>query len=67
MTHAYNFLETNREEYQFSLDDLFKEYQGDLPTTRTIKTNLLAKYGEDIIITTLANQKPVICFRDTGK
>lgn len=30
MTHAYNFLESNREECQFSLDDLFEGYQGDL-------------------------------------
>lgn len=67
MTHAYNFLESNREECQFSLDDLFEGYQGDLPTTRTIKTKLLEKYGEDITITTLPNQKPIICFRDTGK
>ncbi|XP_076040412.1 glutamate--cysteine ligase isoform X1 [Oratosquilla oratoria] len=66
MSHAFNYLEENREECQFTFSEIFSEYEGELPTDKTIKSELIERYGHDIIVSVNKNRKPVICFRDTG-
>lgn len=66
MNHAFTYIEENREECQFSFSEIFEGYDGELPSEKTIKSELKLKYGEDIVVTANRNRKPVVCFRDTG-
>ena len=66
MSHAFNYLEQNREECQFTFSKIFSEYEGDLPTDKTIKSELIGRYGHNIVVSVNKNRKPVVCFRDTG-
>jgi hypothetical protein len=67
MQYIYSYLEQNSEEYQFSLDELMTKIEGDYrPHIKTVKAQLLKKYGDDILIAVTANKAPVVCFRNTG-
>ena len=66
MSHAFNYLEQNREECQFTFSEIFSDYEGELPTDKTIKSEMIERYGHDIVISVNKNRKPVVCFRDTG-
>jgi hypothetical protein len=48
------------------LDEIFEDYNGYVPVFKTIRGKLLDRYGEDLIITSERNRKPIICFRNTG-
>lgn len=64
--HAYKYLEANREECKFSFQEIFENYDGTLPTDKTIKARLKENFGDDIIISTRQNRNSVVCFRDSG-
>lgn len=67
MENIYSYLEENSEEYQFSLDNLLNQIDGDYrPHIKTVKTKLLQKYGDVIFIAVTANKPPIVCFRNTG-
>ncbi|KAK0156660.1 hypothetical protein PV327_011737, partial [Microctonus hyperodae] len=67
MQYIYSYLEQNSDECQFSLDELMAKIEGDyLPHIKTVKAQLLKKYGDDILIAITANKAPVVCFRNTG-
>lgn len=64
MDYIFSYLAENSEEFQFSLDDLMKQIEGEYrPDQRTVKTRLLKKY---ILIFDKNNHSAVVCFRDTG-
>ena len=50
MTHAFNYLEGNREECQFTLSEIFEGYEDELPTEKTLKSELKEKYGQDMVV-----------------
>lgn len=63
MEDIYSFLE-NTEECQFSLEELKAHIKGEYQIdSRTIKSRLLEKFGEDIVDT---HKKTTICFKNTG-
>lgn len=65
MEDIYSFLE-NTEECQFSLDELKSRIKGEYQIdSRTVKSRLLQKFGEDILIVDSSN-KTTICFKNTG-
>ncbi|GBP90495.1 hypothetical protein EVAR_56732_1 [Eumeta japonica] len=67
MQYIYSYLEENSEECQFSLEELMTKIEGDYhPHIKIVKTQLLKKYGDDILIAVTANEAPVVCFRSTG-
>ncbi|KMQ88812.1 hypothetical protein RF55_11637 [Lasius niger] len=67
MEAIYFYLEENSEECQFSLDDLMNQIEGGYrPDIRTVKSRLLQKYGDDILIVKTAQKSAVVCFRNTG-
>ena len=67
MESIYLCLEENAEECQFSLDDLLNQIEGEYrPDIHTVKTRLLKKYGDDILIVESANKPTIVCFRNTG-
>lgn len=67
MQNIFTFLDSNDEECQFSLDVLMNQIEGDYhPDIKTVKAQLLKKYGSDILISTTANKQPVVCFKNTG-
>lgn len=67
MQNIFHFLDDNDEECQFSLEELMNKIEGDYrPDIKTVKDRLLKKYGSDILISTSANKKPVVCFKNTG-
>lgn len=67
MQYIYSYLEENSEECQFSLDELMDKIEGDYrPHIKTVKAQLLKKYGNDILIAFTANKSPMVCFRNTG-
>ena len=41
MSHAFNYLEQNREECQFTFSKIFSEYEDDLPTVTLGKESFL--------------------------
>lgn len=50
-----------------SLDELMDKIEGDYrPHIKTVKAQLLKKYGDDIVLAFSVNKSPVVCFRDTG-
>ncbi|GBP17824.1 hypothetical protein EVAR_7817_1 [Eumeta japonica] len=60
MQYIYSYLEENSEECQFSLDELMTKIEGDYrPHIKTVKAQLLKKYGDDILIAVTANEAPV--------
>jgi hypothetical protein len=64
--HVYNYIEGNEVQCQFTLDEIFKDYNGYVPVFKTIRDKLMDMYGEDVFTTSEANRKPIICFRNTG-
>lgn len=67
MQYIFSYLEQNSEECQFSLNELMTKIEGDYrPHIKTVKTHLLKKYGDDILITVAANKAPVVCLRNAG-
>lgn len=67
MEYIYSYLEQNSDECQFSLDELMAKIEGEYrPHIKTVKAQLLKKYGDDILIAVTANKAPVVCFRNTG-
>lgn len=61
-----NYIEENNQECQFSLSDITRAYQGQLPSEATIKQKLKDKSGEEICITANNKKAPIICFRNIG-
>lgn len=66
INYISNYLDANKEECQFSLDEILADFKGDKPSQKWILTKLKEKYGNDVIITSLKNRSPIISFRDTG-
>lgn len=67
MQYIYSYLEQNSDECQFSLNELMTKIEGDYrPHIKTVKAQLLKKYGDDVLIAVTANKAPVVCFRNTG-
>jgi hypothetical protein len=64
--HVCNYIEGNEDQCQFTLDEIFKDYNGYVPVFKTVRDKLLDRDGEDIIITSERNKKPIICFQNTG-
>lgn len=49
------------------MDELIKQIEGGYrPEYRTIKANLIRKYGDDVLITTTHKKVPIVCFKNTG-
>ncbi|KAK9882608.1 hypothetical protein WA026_022237 [Henosepilachna vigintioctopunctata] len=66
MEAIHSYFEENPEECQFSIDELMNQIEGDYrPDSRTVKSRLLQKYGDDIIIAT-ASRPTTFCFLNTG-
>lgn len=72
MEDIYSYLAENREECQFSLNDLMDQIKSDYkPDIRTVKTHLIKRYGSDKI--TIAevgrgrSHHVVLCFTDVGQ
>lgn len=67
MQYIYSYLEQNSEECQFSLDELMTKIEADYRLhIKTVKAQLLKKYGDGILIAITANKASVVCFRNTG-
>lgn len=65
--YVCKYIEDNEDQCQFTLTEIFKNFQGYIPTYAALKTRLIRKYGEDIILTSGGGTKQgVICFRNTG-
>jgi hypothetical protein len=54
--------EGNEDQCQFTLDEIFKDYNGYVPVFKTIRDKLPDRCGEDITITSGRNRKPITCF-----
>ena len=37
MSHAFNYLKQNKDQCQFTLSEIFSEYEGDLPSDKKLK------------------------------
>lgn len=62
MKYVFLFLQENEQECQFSLKELMDEIKCDYkPDMRTVKAQLIAKYGDGIIISE-AHKKPACRF-----
>lgn len=67
MEGIYSFLKENSDECQFSMNELMNQINGDfVPDIRTVKKQLQAKYGDDILINEKQGRDCVVCFRNTG-
>lgn len=65
MQPIYTFLENSDEECQFSMEELIRKIDFDpKPHPKTIRAHLLAKYGNDVIVS--VNAPFVVCFKNTG-
>ncbi|CAG9817879.1 unnamed protein product [Phaedon cochleariae] len=67
MEMIFSYIENNPEECQFSLEELMNQITTEnVPQARTVKTRLLEKYDEDILIVETKKKKTVVCFKNTG-
>lgn len=66
INHIIRFLEENKEECQFFIDEILKDYKDEKPSDKWILKNLKEHYGEEMILTRLKNRSPVILFKDIG-
>lgn len=67
MDYIFSYLKENSSECQFSLEELQDQIKGEFyPHVKTIKAQLLKKYGDDIMISNTPNKPAVISFRNTG-
>lgn len=57
-----SFME-NSDECQFSLEELLNLVEGYKPNEKTVKTKLIEKYGDSIVIASNSNKKTTICFK----
>lgn len=63
ITYIHSYFEQNSDGYQFYVDELMAKIEGDYrPHIKTVKAQLLKKYGNDILIAVTANKAPVVCF-----
>lgn len=68
MEYVYDYLENSDDECQFSMDELMEQMTGSYkPDVKTVKARLKEKYGDDILLTSNKNKKPVVCFRNIGE
>lgn len=69
MEAIYSYLRENREECQFSLQELMDQITGEyVPDVRTVKANLIKHFGDKIVITESGQGKiTLVCFRDVGQ
>jgi len=56
----------NSEECQFSISDLIDQLNGYKPDVRTVKSRLIEKYGNNLIISENSNKQPILCLRSFG-
>jgi hypothetical protein len=56
----------NSEECQFSISDLIDQLNGYKPDVRTVKSRLIKKYGNNVIISENSNKQPILCLRSFG-
>lgn len=65
MENVFHYIENN-DDCQFTLaelKDIMKDY---VPDDKTIIKKLIARYGNNIVITTKSKSLTIICFRDTA-
>ncbi|KAL4706763.1 hypothetical protein ACJJTC_018144 [Scirpophaga incertulas] len=65
MENVFQYIE-NHDDCQFTLaelKDIMKDY---VPDDKTIINKLIARYGNNIVITTKSKSLTIICFRDTA-
>lgn len=64
MSYIFNYLDENSSECQFSLQELINEIKCDYhPHVKTIKAQLIKKYGDGILISDCSNKSTIISFR----
>lgn len=56
----------NSEECQFSISDLIDQLNGYKPDVRIVKSRLIEKYGNNVIISENSNNQPILCLRSFG-
>lgn len=64
--HISNYMESMEDECQFSLTDILKSYEEEVPSEKIIKMRLQDKYGDGIIIASGKNRETVMCLRQAG-
>lgn len=69
MEAIYSYLRENREECQFSLQELMDQITGEyVPDVRTVKSHIIKHFGDKIVITESGQGKiTLVCFRDVGQ
>ena len=50
MSYAFIYLERNREECQFTFSETFTKYEDELPYDKTLKSEIIIKYEDNIVI-----------------
>lgn len=65
MEKIFYYIE-NHDDCQFTLAELRNLLGEDVPADLTIQTNLIEKYGKNIIITVKSNKMTIICFASLG-
>ncbi|KYN29123.1 hypothetical protein ALC57_01442 [Trachymyrmex cornetzi] len=66
VNYIVNFLDEHKDECQFSLEEILADYTCEKPSDKWILHKLKEKYKDEIIITRLKNQSPIISLKDTG-
>lgn len=67
MEMIYSYIEEHPEECQYTLEELMEKIQGEhVPDKKTVKTRLLKKYDEDVLIVERGAKQTVVCFINTG-
>lgn len=71
MEHIYSYLHDNREECQFSVNELIDQINGEYkPDIRTVKTHLLSHFGDKITFAEIGrgrSHQVVMCFTGVGR
>lgn len=62
MDSIFDLIE-NSEECQFSISCLIEQLNG---YKRTVKSRLIEKYGNNVLISENSNKEPILCLRSFG-
>ncbi|KAL4103551.1 hypothetical protein QTP88_018913 [Uroleucon formosanum] len=65
MATVFDVIE-NSEECQFSISDLIDQLNGYKSDVKTVKSRLIEKYGNNVIISENFIKQPILCLRSFG-
>lgn len=67
MEHVFNYIESNLDDSQFSINEIRDAVKVDLPDNKTIQRRIVEHYGENIIMTGTKGKQTIFCFVSTGQ